>query len=283
MKSRINFTTLLGIGAAGAVLWYGVLAGTVRKEIFIDPHALILVLGGTLAAAFIAFPLSTFRDLWTFFTSAALFPTEKAHLKTIEHIMTLAHKPELAAIDPTVRMQFHPYLLEGYALMRKQDWSPEEFRSLLGNRNQRFKERYALDSKALTALAKFPPAFGLLGATTGMIAMMSGLGAGGRDSIGPAMAVALVATFWGIAVANFVLLPLADHSTRLNGEDARLRLMIATGLCLIHQDARPAALYEHLIGFLPVFDRMNPALRLALQVADNNGKKSEAAKLTGAA
>jgi chemotaxis protein MotA len=283
MKSRINFSVLMGIGAAGMVLWYGVLAGTVRKEIFWDPHALILVLGGTFAAAFIAFPASQFRDLWTFFTSGALFPTDKAHMRTIEHIMGLAHRPDPAQIDPTIRLQFHPYLLEGYTLMRKQDWDPLEYRAILLNRNQRFKERYSLDAKALTALAKFPPAFGLLGATTGMIAMMSGLGPGGKDSIGPAMAVALVATFWGIAVANFVLLPLADHANRLNGEDARLRLMIATGLTLIQQGTRPAALYEHMIGFLPVFDRISPNLKLALQLADNHYKKQEAARITGAA
>lgn len=284
MKSRINFSTLLGIGAAGAVIWYGVLAGTVRKEIFWDGHALILVVGGTFAAALIAFPLSQFRDLWTFFTAGALFPTEKAHSKTIEHIMLLANRPDLANIDPTIRMQFHPFLLEGYTLMRKQEWSTLEYRAILMNRNQRFKERYSMDAKTLTALAKFPPAFGLLGATTGMIAMMTGLGPGGKDTIGPAMAIALVATFWGIAVANFVLLPLADHATRLNNEDARLRLMIATGLTLIQQQSRPAALYEHMIGFLPVFDRMEPGLKLALQMAENTHKKQEAsARLTGAA
>ena len=219
-----------------------------------------------------------------FFTAGALFPTEKAHAKTIEHIMLLAHRPDLASVDPTVRMQFHPFLLEGYTLMRKQELDPLEYRAILINRNQRFKERYTGDTKALTALAKFPPAFGLLGATTGMIAMMTGLGPGGKETIGPAMAVALVATFWGIAVANFILLPLADHADRLNAEDARLRLLIATGLTLIHQQSRPAALYEHMIGFLPVFDRMSPHLKVALQLAENTYKKQDQARsITGAA
>jgi len=283
MKSRINLSTFLGLGAAGAVLWYGVFAGTVRKDIFWDPHALILVLGGTFAAACIAFPMSQFRDLWTFFSAGALFPTEKAHLKTIEHILLLSPRPDLATIDPTVRLRFHPYLLEGYILMRKQEWDPLEYRALLMNRNQRFKERYGMDAKTLTALAKFPPAFGLLGATTGMIAMMTGLGPGGKETIGPAMAVALVATFWGIAIANFILLPLADHANRLNTEDARLRLMIATGLTLIHQGSRPAALYEHMIGFLPVSERSEPALRLSLQIAENTVKKQDTPKISGVA
>jgi chemotaxis protein MotA len=282
MKSRINLSTFLGLIAAFCVIWFGVIAGNSRKEIFLDSHALILVLGGTFAAALIAFPLSQFRDLWTFFSMGALFPPEKGFTKTISHLMILSSRPLLANVDATIRETFHPFLLEGYTLMRKQEWDPGEFRLLLHGRNQRFKERYSLDAKALTALAKFPPAFGLLGATTGMIAMMTHLGAAGKDSIGPAMAIALVATFWGIALANLIILPLADHCTRLNQEDARLRLMIATGLALIHQGHRPSAVFEHLIGFLPVSERSNPTLHHALMAAESDSKRDEShIKLTG--
>lgn len=280
MKSRINGSTILGLVAAFLVIWFGVIAGTARKEIFLDKHALILVLGGTFAAALIAFPISQMRDLWSFFSMGAMFPPDKGFVKTIGHLMMLSTRPLLANVDPAVRQTIHPYLLEGYTLMRKQEWDSAEFRMILHSRNQRVKERYGGDAKALTALAKFPPAFGLLGATTGMIAMMTSLGESGKDSIGPAMAVALVATFWGIALANLVFLPLADHCTRLNTEDARLRLMIATGLALIHQEQRPAVVFEHLIGFLPVAERGDPALQQALIAAESSHKVTTL-KITG--
>ena len=98
MKSRINLSTLFGIAGAGVVLWYGVLAGTVRKDIFVDPHALILVLGGTLAAALIAFPMSTFRDLWGFarWGLPAALPPEPA--VTVRRLR-VADWPALLALD----------------------------------------------------------------------------------------------------------------------------------------------------------------------------------------
>lgn len=268
MISRVNFSTFVGIFAALAVIWYGVLTGSVRKEIFLDSHALILVLGGTVAAGLIAFPRRQFMDLFSFFAAGALFPPDKGLVRVGEQLLMLSYRPEFNKLDPSMRLQMHPFLLEGYALMQKREWTPPEYRMILHSRIQRYKERYASDSKALTAMAKYPPAFGLLGATTGMIAMMSNLGPSGRDSIGPAMAVALVATFWGIALANFVLLPLADHSNRLNAEDAKMRLMIATGLALIHQGTSPAALYEHLISFMRPDERMDERLKSAVSLAE---------------
>lgn len=272
MKSKIRLSAFIGIAAAAGVVWFGVLSGAARPEIFWDHHAILLVIGGTFAAALIAYPFRQYRDLWNFVTAGALFPTEKGFERAIEHLLMVASRPAIAKIDPGIRMEFHPFLLEGYTLMQKQEWTPAEYKLILHGRIQRFRERYGLDAKALTALAKFPPAFGLLGATSGMIAMMSNLGASARDNIGPAMAIALVATFWGIALANFILLPLADHANRLNSDDARLRLMIASGLVLIQQGIRPSALFEHLVAFLPVTDRENAHIRNALSVAESQAR-----------
>jgi chemotaxis protein MotA len=268
VKSKVNVTTFLGMFVAGVVVYKGVISGAVRKDIFLDSHALILVLGGTLAAALIAYPRRQFADLFSFITQGALVPSEKNTVKVAEQILLLSYRPELAKVDPHLRNKFHPFLLEGYALMESQEWTGAEYRMILQSRIRSYKERYGLDAKALTALAKYPPAFGLLGATAGMIAMMSNLGPSGRDSIGPAMAVALVATFWGIAIANFVLLPLADHVNRLNAEDAKIRLMIATGLSLIQQGTRPSALFEHLISFAPPYERTDERLKAACSMAE---------------
>src|SRR5665213_2509183 len=109
----------------------------------------------------------------------------------------LSTRPEPSAIDPEIWRKFHPFLIEAYLISARNDMTHAEFKMILQGRRQRFQERNAWEAKILTALAKFPPAFGLLGATTGMIAMMSNLGGGGKEIIGPSMAIALVATFWG--------------------------------------------------------------------------------------
>lgn len=255
--------TLIGFLAAGAVLWFGVLSPAARPDVFLDPHALILVFGGTLAAALIAYPFQQFEDLANFLVMAAIFPTRKSLPKAVEHLLILSGHPDFTMLETELRKDMHPYLVEGYLLAKRSDLTSAELKFVLQSRHHRFKERYAWDARALSALGKFPPAFGLLGASAGMIAMMTNLGAAGKDSIGPSMAIALVATFWGIAIANLLFLPLADHATRLNSEDTQLRLMISTALVMIHERVRPSVLLEHLIGFLPLAQRNNPRFHQA--------------------
>jgi chemotaxis protein MotA len=101
------------------------------------------------------------------------------------------------------------------------------------------------------ALGKYPPAFGLLGAVLGIIAMMQGLGsADAIKKVGPALAVALVATLYGIAVANFILLPLGENLHKANKFDFVLRQMIIDGLRLIRQKKHPLVVEENLKSYL---------------------------------
>ena len=251
----MNISTLIGFAIAAAVIWLGVIAHSAKPTMFLDAHAIILVLGGTVAAGLIAFPFSKFIDLFRFITTGVLYPQKRAHGKIVEEIMLLLADQHVKSEHRAVGRTSHPLLAEGCRLMQKGELNEAEFKQVLLQRSQRFKERYLSDAKTLNALAKFPPAFGLLGATTGMISMMTNLGASGQDSIGPSMAIALVATFWGIAVANMVLLPLSDHATKLAADDSQLRTLITTGLVLLNRRVSPAVMLEHMIGFLPVKDR----------------------------
>ena len=100
-------------------------------------------------------------------------------------------------------------------------------------------------------LAKFPPAFGLLGAVVGMIALMQSLG--GADAIkgvGPAMAVALVATMYGIAFANFILIPLGENLAKHNRTDKTVRSMVIDGIKLIRLKKHPLLVEENIKSYL---------------------------------
>lgn len=271
---------LFGFISALAIVWFGVISPSAKPEIFLDPHALILVFGGTITAAIIAYPIRQFQSLAHFVLLGTLFPPKKKISKTIEQIMTLSRRPPMTSFNQPHK-EFHPFLLEGYSLALRSDLSGPELKMILQTRMMKFRERYMWDAKALAGLAKFPPAFGLLGATTGMIAMMSNLGANAQETIGPAMGIALVATFWGIAFANLLLLPLADHALHVNGEDHHLREMIAGGLLLIHQNASAAVLYEYLVGFLPMKERLDTRVMQAILEARNRTPMKSNIQLTG--
>jgi chemotaxis protein MotA len=265
----MNLTAISGFILAAGVIWFGVLAHAGHPQIFLDQHALILVLGGTLSAALIAFPLRQYKDIGAFLFLGVLFPPRKQMRKVIADVLLLSGRPEPSNMDPALWGALHPYLQEGYLLGRKLRMTTAEYKMILLGRRQRMVERYSWDAKILTALAKFPPAFGLLGASTGMIAMMSNLGTGGKEVIGPSMAIALVATFWGIALANLVFLPLADRAMRLNTDDDKLRTIVTSGLILIHEQVDPAIICEHLVGFLPLDEREDARFQKAVFGAQN--------------
>jgi chemotaxis protein MotA len=258
MNFNINRTAVTGFGVAAAVVWFGVLHHAARPAMFLDPHAIILVLGGTAAAALIAFPVKQLFSILDMLFLATLFPKKKNYLDVATDIMKVADGA-YAGKGILANVESHGFLREALKLASNSRMSPAELERVLRKRASFYKRRYQMDYKVLNALAKFPPAFGLLGASTGMIEMMSNLGKGGTESIGSAMAVALVATFWGIALANLVFLPLADHANKIAADDQGIRDLIIEGtLCIARRDSFDV-LFESLISFLPLDIR--PELR----------------------
>ena len=107
-------------------------------------------------------------------------------------------------------------------------------------------------------LSKLPPAFGLLGAVLGMVALMQALG--GEDAfatIGPAMASAMVATFYGIAFANFILIPIGENLSLSSNQDLVIRKMILEGIKIIRNKEHPIVIEEELKSFLLPSEREN--------------------------
>ena len=252
----MNISSLIGFFVAFLVLWLGVIHPSPNPRLFLDSHALILVCGGTLAAALIGFPARRLIGLFEFVILGLIFKQKRTQLKVAEEILLGFRAMRAKNLQSMVDDKMHPFLIESFSLLNRQ-FSQEEMVQILEERIEVLKSRYLSEAKMLNAIAKFPPAFGLLGASTGMIVMMTKLGDGGADSIGPAMAIALVATFWGIAIANFVFLPLSDYATKVAADEVQQRRMIASAIVSISDHCSFAFLVEKLVGQLEISDRQN--------------------------
>jgi chemotaxis protein MotA len=250
----MNISSLLGFIGAGLIVFFGAIHSAKNPAIFLDSHAILLVVGGTLAATLIAYPISQLKDLGSFLIYGVILKKKTNYLKIIEDIRQI--KNSFQSNGQVHLSQIHPFLAEGVGLLQKDYLDREELNEVLKSRKQAFKSKYSQDAKILNAMAKYPPAFGLLGASTGMISMMTNLGGdGGTASIGAAMAVALVATFWGIAAANFIFLPLADYAQRVIQVDQELRGLIADGILMIHEGVKDEVMAERLRSRLDLDDR----------------------------
>jgi chemotaxis protein MotA len=252
----MNINLILGLLIGLWVVADGVIRRSANPSLFFDVHAILIVGLGTIAAALIASPPGRLRAIAKFIITGAFFRKERSKSYLIKTLISAhAHILRTGSSRVVISEEIHPFLKEGIDLIREGHLNSEEFKEVLELRVNHFKRSYGEDAKSIAAIAKFPPAFGLLGAASGMISLMSQLGSGGKESIGPAMATAMVATFWGVGVANFLLLPLSDYANRLGMEDVEIRNLMVHGLLLIHQREKPMVLKEKLVSFLRINER----------------------------
>ncbi len=256
-RRSLNFSTMIGAIFAVVIIYHGGITMVENPIMFFNGHALLLVLGGTAAAALLAFPIAHLSQVFDFLLFSVFRSRKHNHLE-LTNQMTEIHRG-LQENDPQISYSTysHPFLTEGVALLgTKEPISYDDLADILDDRILSFNRRYLQDAKVLHSIAKYPPAFGLLGATTGMIAMMSNLGtAGGPEAIGRAMAVALVATFWGIAIANFILLPLADNAHKAFLADQFTRELIREGVLLMQKGVSRKLFVERISSMLPIDQR----------------------------
>lgn len=252
----MNFSSVLGVVIAGAVLFFGVFHHAKNPAIFFDSHALILVVGGTLAATFSAFSFQQIMKLVDFLVYGVVLKKKTDPLFVLHDLRVVANKYYNQKDKLEKFKSRHPMVNDGINLLLDEELSTTDVESALSANKEAFMLRYREDASVLNSIAKYPPAFGLLGASTGMIAMMTNLGGeGGTSAIGAAMAVALVATFWGIAMANFILLPLADYAHQVFLKDQELRKMIIQGIIMIKEKTPDHVIAERLKNNLNINER----------------------------
>ncbi len=260
-----KFGLLLALG----VFLLIALTSTKDPTVFLDWHAAVIVIGGTLAAALLSFSLGKMGQLFKVFLGKVLKSTEEGYADIVNEIVELAqgYRADNNYLVANVDNIKHPFLKEGIQLMLDGGLTEREIDTLLIKRAKTHHIRYEEDAHMFTTLAKFPPAFGLLGAVVGIVSLMQGLG--GADAIktvGPAMATALIATLYGIAVANFIFIPIGENLSKLNRQDKIIRQMILDGLKMIRTKKHPLLVGESVRSYLLPNERsiaQNPAAKKA--------------------
>lgn len=249
----MNISSLLGLILAASVFVGGILTSTNNWKIYLNLHAFVIVIGGTLAATLVSFPAKQIFKLYKVFFSKVLGKGGSPHLKVIEEVVELAkglqaNENYLAENIENIR---GPFLKEAVQLQIEGGISDSKIDQVLKKRAEVHFIRYEEEAHIFKTLARFPPAFGLLGAVSGMIALMGGLGS--PDSfklIGPAMAVAMVATMYGIAIANFIFIPMGEYLSKLNKEDHLMRNIVIDSIKLLRNREHPLVVEEHLNSYL---------------------------------
>ena len=254
----MNFSAILGFTVAAIVFVGGAASSTNNWKVYLNFHAFIIVVGGTFAATIVSFKISHLAKILKIFFRKIIGTAEAPHLRVIEEIVQLSQGQQSS---PSYLQQNQDgiknlFLKEAVLLQIEGGILDHKIDEILRKRTEVYYARYEEEVHMFKTMARFPPAFGLLGAVMGMIALMTGLGS--PDSfkqIGPAMAMAMVATLYGIAIANFLFIPMGETLSKLNKEDHLMRNIVIDGLRLLREKEHPIIVEEHLKSYLLVNER----------------------------
>jgi chemotaxis protein MotA len=246
-KLRLDFTTVAGVPLGIALVLLGqIIEGGSPRSVF-QLTAALTVFGGTLAAVLVSFTLNDVKAARDAFTSAFVWSGEspKTTIDLVMHWSGRARRQGLAKLEDELPAVSEPFLKKGLWLA-VDGVQPHAIREILELENVSREEEDERPAGVYEAAAGYAPTFGILGAVLGLIQVMQHLSDPSR--IGEGIAVAFVATVYGVGVANLLLLPIATKLRTKAHYEARRRELIIEGIIGITEGLNPRTLHERLVG-----------------------------------
>lgn len=231
-----------------AILFGNALEGGHMSSVLGGPAALI-VLGGTIGAVIVQYPLSTLKAALQAAGKTFKKPTQDART-LIEEIVGYANQARLEgilALEKVASNASDPFLSK--ALMMAIDGADStalrETMEIIIDKQEEHGEEAA---KVFEAGGGYAPTVGIIGAVLGLIHVMSNLS--DINAVGHGIAAAFVATIYGVGVANIVFLPLGGRIKLQVRDESNLRQLTLVGVLAIQEGMNPKLVRERLSAFL---------------------------------
>ncbi|WP_322998261.1 motility protein A [Castellaniella sp.] len=248
---RMNPSTLIGIVASILLLAVVLVFSAEDPKLFVDMPGLGIVLLGTAAATFIAYPLREVMRVFGLIRSVVHH--EKLHvdrdLEDLVQISKIWMQSDIRAVEQALEKVSNPFLRSGVQLVI--DNVPEQdIMDLLQWRIARMKAKEHAEAQLFRVMAGFAPAFGMVGTLVGLVNLLFLLGDGDITAIGRQMALALMTTFYGVLLANLLFKPIAVKLERRTEQRLVLMNTIMQGISMMSQKRSPALMRETLKAFV---------------------------------
>ena len=250
----MDILSLLGIVLAVGSILGGMLLEGGHLGSIVQATAFIIVMGGTVGAVMLQFPLPVFLKAMTslkmvFFNQAQ---DMKGLIAELVELSNLSRKQGLLALEGKIKTVEDPLLAKGLQLV-VDGTEPPKIREILEVEVDMFDEEYILAGKVWDSLGGYCPTVGILGAVLGLIHVMENLA--DPSALGGGIAVAFVATVYGVGAANLFFLPFGGKIKMKAKEMVTTRNMIIEGLVALGQGENPRMIEEKLSGYLSEKDR----------------------------
>jgi len=248
MRASGSLSALGLVVGVGVVGWAHVsMGGDLR--LFLQPEAVAVVFGGTLAALMISFPGEMLRA-----AVAGVFTIGRRQPAPLELLVPAvmsyartARRQGLQAVEQEAEQAKDAYLVRALTLSAS-GLPVDMVRETLEIEARVSAERDEERAQVLEAAAGYAPTLGIVGAVLGLMRVMQHFS--GTGGIGSGIAAAFVATIYGVGAANLIFLPLATRLRTRARTEALRRELVINGVLALREGASPGLVEERLSGYL---------------------------------
>jgi len=268
----MDIGTILGLFSGVGIIFLGIIRQDGDVGWFMNSNALLVVFGGTIAAAMVNYPLKNIFGLFSVVKN--VFTSEEHDYQgIIEQIVEKGEKARkngvlsLEADLPSIESTF---LRNGIELAINERDSAR-LRNYLNLELSNIQKRHKMGQEIFFYLGSYAPAFGMLGTVMGLIVMMNNFSGGNTADVNSmdfdvaqkfsqllgGMGLALITTFYGVLLSNLVFLPIGGKLTRKSQEEMMLKSIVVEGIISIHSKEHPILMREKLMTFVPQSSRQD--------------------------
>ncbi len=264
----LDIASILGLVGCLVIVVYGITVGQSGLTVllnFYDVPSIFITFGGALMCMMTMAPSvkGYINNLKSIGLILKLQPTnEEETIKSIIGLSNVARKEGLLALEEAANSIDDEFLKKGVLLI-VDGTDPELVRNILETELNCIEDRHSSVTGFWDSLGAMGPAWGMIGTLIGLINMLQQLS--DVSTIGPNMSVALVTTFYGAMLANWICIPISTKLKASNSSEIMIKELMVEGLLSIQAGENPRVIEEKLKSFL------SPARREAMK--EEGGEK----------
>ena len=242
--------SLFGVLVAAVGILGGQLLEGGSVNVLMQLAAFFIVFGGTIGAVMLQHPARVF--VTGVKMAAWVFVTPVVDIQKLSYQITawgsVSRKDGILALEAQLRNIEDPFVRKGLQLLVDGN-SAEKIREIMDIELQSWETVRWQAARVWESAAGYAPTIGILGAVLGLVHVMQSLGEPAK--LGAGIAVAFIATIYGVGSANLLFLPIAGKLKILIQEQVNMREMLIDGLCMIANAENPRFIENKLKGYIP--------------------------------
>jgi chemotaxis protein MotA len=244
----MDIASLIGLLLGTALILLSILTKT-SLGAFIDVASVLVVVGGSIAAVLICFPLRSMLGL-AGVVKNVFFNKQESLPELIEQVVSLAEtarRDGLLALESRLDEISNSFVVLGIQ-MAVDGTRPEVIEDVMRSEMDAVATRHRNGRNVVEQMGRFAPAFGMIGTLMGLVIMLGNMN---PETIGSGMAVALLTTLYGAIISNLIFLPFAEKLGFLNQHELLAMEIVIRGIMAIQSGDNPRVIEQKLSTFVP--------------------------------